>query len=104
MVMKFHFYFIHSFHSHFDFQHDHGGPTDTHRHVGDLGNIKFDGTGVATVNFADHEIKLSGEHNIIGRALVLRSEKDDFGQSHHDDSKIHGHSGERVACGVIGIA
>ncbi|CAH0604396.1 unnamed protein product [Chrysodeixis includens] len=82
---------------------DHGHPHDENRHVGDLGNIEFDSTETANLNFLDHLIKLNGRHNIIGRAVVLHSMADDFGRSDHPDSKVTGNAGGRVACGVIGI-
>lgn len=41
------------------------------RHVGDLGNIEADSSGVAKVDIADKVISLTGAHNIIGRTLVV---------------------------------
>ncbi|XP_075969175.1 uncharacterized protein LOC142972189 isoform X2 [Anticarsia gemmatalis] len=82
---------------------DHGHPHDENRHVGDLGNVEFDQSSVANVDFTDHQIKLTGRHNIIGRAVVLHEKSDDFGRSDHPDSKKTGNAGGRVACGVIGI-
>ncbi|XP_063892308.1 uncharacterized protein LOC110372709 isoform X2 [Helicoverpa armigera] len=82
---------------------DHGHPHDENRHVGDLGNIEFDGSRTANVDFVDHQIKLSGRHNILGRGLVLHAGTDDFGRTDHPDSKKTGNAGARAACGVIGI-
>lgn len=82
---------------------DHGHPHDENRHVGDLGNIEFDSTQTADLDFVDHLIKLNGRHNIIGRAVVLHSMADDYGRTDHPDSKKTGNAGGRVACGVIGI-
>ena len=50
---------------------DHGGPLDEVRHVGDLGNITADDTGVAKVDIKDCLLSLSGTHGIIGRTLVV---------------------------------
>jgi len=49
----------------------HGAPTDTIRHVGDLGNIEADDSTVAKVDIKDSLISLSGPLNIIGRTLVV---------------------------------
>ena len=76
----------------------HGGPDDASRHVGDLGNITADDTGKATISLKDKLIALSGEHSIIGRAVIVHADKDDF------KSQPGGNAGERLACGVIGIA
>ena len=51
---------------------NHGGPDDTDRHAGDLGNIVADDSGKATINITDKQIPLSGENNIIGRSVVVR--------------------------------
>merc|ERR1711946_84692 len=45
----------------------HGCPTDSVRHIGDLGNITAGDSGVASVDIKDSLIQLSGEHSIIGR-------------------------------------
>jgi Cu-Zn family superoxide dismutase len=76
----------------------HGGPHSKSRHVGDLGNIKADGRGVAVINMTDRLIKLSGPHSIVGRALIVHAKADD------EKSQPAGDAGGRIACGVIGIA
>jgi Cu-Zn family superoxide dismutase len=87
---------------HISLQKQHGGPNDTERHVGDLGNIDADANGVAFVNITDKVISLHGDHSIIGRALVVHSGEDDLGKGGTDESKKTGTAGSRVACGVIG--
>lgn len=47
------------------------GPSDEERHVGDLGNVIADASGKALINLTDKLIALDGEHNIIGRSLVV---------------------------------
>lgn len=55
--------------SHFNpFNKIHGAPTDSTRHVGDLGNIASDEYGVATFLFMDDVISLNGPASIIGYA------------------------------------
>lgn len=76
----------------------HGDIHSKERHVGDLGNIKADGTGKAIVDIRDREIKFSGPHSIIGRGLIVHAAADDF------KTQPTGNAGGRVACGVIGIA
>lgn len=49
----------------------HGCPTDSVRHIGDLGNITAGDSGVASVDIKDSLIQLSGEHSIIGRTVVV---------------------------------
>nr|AAD09284.1 putative Cu/Zn-superoxide dismutase [Hyphantria cunea] len=83
--------------------HDHGHPNDQHRHVGDLGNIEFDKSGVAVVKIEDHLVKLWGTEGIIGRSIALASQQDDHGKTEHPLSKVDGNTGALVACGVIGI-
>lgn len=52
----------------------HGAPTDETRHVGDLGNIKTDGEGVAKGSITDSLVKLIGPHSIVGVRILLLSE------------------------------
>jgi len=44
----------------------HGAPTDRVRHVGDLGNISTNSSGIASVDFRDEVISLSGKFGIVG--------------------------------------
>ncbi len=76
----------------------HGSPSAMDRHVGDLGNITADAKGVATLNFKDKLIALSGPHSIIGRGLIVHAKEDD------EKTQPTGDAGGRVAGGVIGIA
>lgn len=83
----------------------HGGRDHEVRHVGDLGNIEFegDGSGIARIDFVDNVISLSGYRNIVGRTLVLHADEDDLGLGGHEDSLSTGNAGARLACAVIGI-
>ncbi|GAA4453233.1 superoxide dismutase family protein [Novipirellula rosea] len=72
----------------------HGRPSDTERHVGDIGNIEADKNGKATVKIDDAVIKLSGDDSIVGRGLVIHAEPDQFTQPTGDACN-------RVTFGVI---
>ncbi|KRX69099.1 Superoxide dismutase [Cu-Zn] [Trichinella nativa] len=82
----------------------HGGPTDTVRHVGDLGNILAGSDGVAKIDIVDDQIKLTGAYSVIGRTMVVHIQEDDLGKGGDDESLKTGNAGARVGCGVIGIA
>ena len=83
----------------------HGGPKSKERHVGDLGNIKFDARGVARFRMVDPLVKLRGSKaSVIGRALVVHEERDDLGRGGHADSLSTGHAGKRITCAVIGYS
>jgi len=82
----------------------HGGPQDTERHAGDLGNVTAGGDGVAKIDVKDSQISLQGPLSILGRTLVVHADPDDLGKGGHELSKTTGNAGARVACGVIGLA
>lgn len=44
----------------------HGAPTDEVRHVGDMGNLETDATGVAKGTITDNLIKLIGPTSVLG--------------------------------------
>jgi superoxide dismutase, Cu-Zn family len=76
----------------------HGGPMDSNRHAGDMGNIEADSNGVANLELVDNQMSFSGPHSIIGRGIVIHANSDDL------KTQPSGNSGSRIACGVIGIA
>jgi len=78
--------------------HDHGLLDQEHRHAGDLGNLKTDADGNATIDLHVSNITLAHMNNpIIGRGVIIHAKKDDGGQP-------TGNAGARIAQGVIGIA
>ncbi|XP_039432684.2 uncharacterized protein LOC120415308 isoform X1 [Culex pipiens pallens] len=83
---------------------DHGGPEDTNRHAGDLGNLVVRPCGMAKIQMVDHQITLVGEHSILGRTLSITEFEDDLGKGGHDYSKTTGNSGNKIACAMIGVA
>ncbi|KAM9500426.1 copper chaperone for superoxide dismutase [Clarias gariepinus] len=76
----------------------HGGPQDTERHVGDLGNVQAGADGRATFRLEDSQLKV---WDVIGRSLVVDSGEDDLGRGNHPLSRQTGNSGLRLACGII---
>ncbi|ALO15041.1 Superoxide dismutase [Cu-Zn] precursor [Salinivirga cyanobacteriivorans] len=76
----------------------HGAPDDMERHVGDLGNLVADSSGVASMTFTDSKLTLNGPNSIIGRSIIIHAGEDDL------TSQPTGAAGARVACGVIGVA
>lgn len=89
---------------HFDTEgNHHGGIDHDERHVGDFGNVVFDGDETARVDFFDKIASLRGINSILGRALILHEGEDDLGLTDHPQSLVTGNAGGRVACGVIGI-
>lgn len=75
--------------------HQHGGPDNPVRHVGDLGNITADAQGKAHYERIDKMLELNGKNSIVGHSVVVHSKADDF------VTQPTGDAGGRVACGVI---
>ncbi|GMG55779.1 unnamed protein product [Ambrosiozyma monospora] len=86
------------------FSKNHGAPSDAERHVGDLGNITTDASGVAKGTKTDSLVKLLGANSIVGRTVVVHGGQDDLGKGGHADSLKTGNAGGRPACGVIGLS
>ncbi|AUA60331.1 SOD [Operophtera brumata nucleopolyhedrovirus] len=83
---------------------DHGAPNALVRHVGDLGNIEARVSNALTeVNKIDNVMSLFGPHSILGRSLVIHTQRDDLGLTDHPLSKTTGNSGGRLGCGIIGV-
>ncbi|XP_061263059.1 copper chaperone for superoxide dismutase isoform X1 [Bos javanicus] len=71
----------------------HGGPQDSERHLGDLGNVRADEDGRAVFRIEDEQLKV---WDVIGRSLVIDEGEDDLGRGGHPLSRITGNSGERT--------
>jgi Cu-Zn family superoxide dismutase len=80
------------------FNKSHGAPTDTERHVGDLGNIDVSIDGTVSKTIYDSQITLVGPYSVIGRAFVVHQDPDDLGKGTFNDSKTTGHAGARLGC------
>ncbi|KAG0700119.1 superoxide dismutase [Suillus ampliporus] len=90
--------------SHFNpYEKTHGAPSDSIRHVGDLGNVESDEYGTASLSFKDSFISLNGPLSIVGRAVVVHAGTDDLGKGNTEESLKTGNAGGRAACGVIGL-
>lgn len=76
-------------------QHAHGAPNHAEKHVGDMGNIIADSKGKAKFSMEFASMKLSGDHSVIGKALIVHEKADDL------KTQPTGNAGGRVACGVI---
>jgi Cu-Zn family superoxide dismutase len=76
----------------------HGGPTDAHRHAGDMGNVTAGADGTATLEYVDSHLSFEGATSVLGRGVIVHARADDL------KTQPTGNAGGRVACGVIGIA
>jgi Cu-Zn family superoxide dismutase len=74
----------------------HGNPAAGAHHAGDMPMLVADASGNATLDVTLPTIALgSGQNSIVGRAVVVHKDPDDF------KTQPAGNSGARVACGVI---
>ena len=73
----------------------HGEPGSAAHHVGDLPMLQAGADGRAKLHIELDSIALQGEQSIIGRALIIHQNADDF------KTQPTGNAGARVACGVI---
>lgn len=66
-------------------------------HLGDIGNVEIasDGTGRLTFTTEHWTLGGGGEHDILGKAVLVHAAADDF------DTQPSGGAGARIACGVI---
>src|SRR5210317_230753 len=70
-------------------------------HVGDLGNITADESGIAKFTIEAKRVDLLGDRSVIGRGFVAHSDRDDLGKGGDAESLKTGNAGDRLACGVI---
>ena len=78
-------------------KHQHGKAGEAMSHVGDMGNIKADATGMAMAEVTLPDASLTGKNAILGRGVIVHEKPDDYSQP-------TGNAGGRIACGVIGVA
>lgn len=85
--------------THFNFQGSSlDPPPDINRITGNLGELKTDAQGAATLRDILPEVRITGPKSIIGRAVIVHEKGNDMSQP------PMGATGARLACGVIGIA
>ncbi|HEY7120333.1 MAG TPA: superoxide dismutase family protein [Tepidisphaeraceae bacterium] len=77
--------------------HQHGQAGSPQSHVGDMGNIEADASGVAKVDVTLPTATLTGKNAILGRGVIVHAKADDYSQP-------VGNAGGRIGCGVIGVA
>jgi Cu-Zn family superoxide dismutase len=89
-------------HFHYGNPSSHGGPPGHvgERHTGDLGNISLGPNGEAFQK--EYLLQNLPIEELYGRSVIVHADPDDYGQGNHEDSKTTGHSGARIACGIIG--
>ncbi len=73
----------------------HGSVHSTTHHAGDMPNIKSDASGNANYRVTLTDFSLVGDQSIIGRAVVVHRDPDDY------KSQPAGNSGPRIGCGLI---
>lgn len=73
----------------------HGHYQSDPHHAGDMPNIVAAANGAASATFDLPGATLSGANGIVGRAVVIHADPDDY------RSQPAGNSGQRIACGVI---
>ena len=77
----------------------HAGPAEAARHAGDLGNVKADAQGKARLETTTDALSLApGDTLALGRSVIVHEKADDL------HTQPTGNAGNRVACGVIGVA
>jgi Cu-Zn family superoxide dismutase len=65
------------------------------RHLGDLGNIHAVSDGRILGSFNESIAALDGPDSIVGKALIIHADEDDF------TTQPTGNAGARIGCGVI---
>lgn len=74
---------------------EHGNPSSPAHHAGDIPNIQSDASGRANVDALIEGVSLGGANDIVGKALIVHADPDDY------TTQPSGNSGARIACGVI---
>tara|TARA_E500000318_G_scaffold22508_1_gene22936 strand:- start:216 stop:500 length:285 start_codon:yes stop_codon:yes gene_type:complete len=80
---------------------DHGDIIEGH--VGDLGNITADDSGISQFTIEAKRVDLLGDRSIVGRGLVVHADEDDLGRGGDAESLKTGNAGDRLACGIISL-
>lgn len=74
----------------------HAGPTETHRHAGDLGNITIEANGTGHLELVSDLLTVKpGPNSVVGKSVVFHEKADDL------TSQPAGNAGGRLGCGVV---
>lgn len=74
----------------------HAGPTDMHRHAGDLGNITIEANGTGHLELVTDLLTVKpGPNSVVGRAVIFHEKADDM------QTQPTGNAGGRLGCGVV---
>ena len=78
-------------------------PIGIEGHVGDLGNITADDSGISQFTIEAKRVDLLGDRSIVGRGLVVHADEDDLGRGGDAESLKTGNAGDRLAWGIISL-
>ena len=74
----------------------HAGPTDMHRHAGDLGNITIEANGTGHLELVTDLLTVKpGPNSVVGKAVIFHEKADDM------QTQPTGNAGGRLGCGVV---
>jgi Cu-Zn family superoxide dismutase len=74
----------------------HAGPTDMHRHAGDLGNITIEANGTGHLELVTDLLAVKpGPNSVVGKAVIFHEKADDM------QTQPTGNAGGRLGCGVV---
>jgi Cu-Zn family superoxide dismutase len=74
----------------------HAGPTDLHRHAGDLGNITIEANGTGHLELVTDLLTVKpGPNSVVGKAVIFHEKADDM------QTQPTGNAGGRLGCGVV---
>jgi superoxide dismutase, Cu-Zn family len=74
------------------------GPPGAQSHVGDMGNLKADASGMAHLEVTVPHASITGKTGVLGRGVIVHANVDDL------KTQPTGNAGGRIACGVVGAA
>ena len=74
----------------------HAGPTEMHRHAGDLGNITIEANGTGHMELVTDLLTVKpGPNSVVGKAVIFHEKADDM------QTQPTGNAGGRLGCGVV---
>ncbi len=82
----------------------HGGPFSCERRLADTGNILADQNGTAYAILERPDVSLIGPFSFLGKGCVVHELPDDYGLTSQSASRVNGHTGGRIGCGVIAFS